>query len=419
MISARSSSSTTSPARPSKSAASAGVGLRVGRRAVAVAGDHRDRAAREVAVVVGELGLVARLEAGGRDRAVLAEGDLAEAVVAERVGAELVHHLERVQHVAERLGHLHVLARGVLHRQVAVDEQPLRERLAGGEQHRGPDHGVELEDVLGEDLQARRPQLGRAVALARAEGERRVVVEQRVEPDVEDVRGIPRDLDAPGELGAAERDVVEAARDERARLVGARRGRDEVRAVGVEPLELLLEGGEPEEPVLLLLAVERDAVDRAGVALRDLVLGLEVRAAGAVPALVLALVDVPVVVHALHERLDALLVARVARADEEVVGGVDARHQRLEAGGVAVRELLRRHALALGRERDRLAVLVGAREEEHVLPALAVVAGEDVGPDRGVRVAEVRRRVDVVDRGRDVEAHRRAWKASRQSSSVR
>ena len=51
--------------------------------------------------------------------------------------------------------------------------------------------------------------------------------------------------------------------------------------------------------------------------------------------------------------------------------------------------------------RDRLAVLVGAREEEHVLPALAVVAGEDVRPDRRVRVAQVRRRVDVVDRGRD------------------
>ena len=293
-----------------------------------------------------------------------------------------------------------------------------RERLARGQEHRRPDHGVELEDVLGEDLQRRGPQLRGAIALARAERERRVVVEQRVEPDVEHVRGIPRDLDAPGELGAAERDVVEAAGDERARLVEARRRRDEAGVRRVELLELILEGREAEEPVLLLLAVERDAVDRAGVALRDLVLALEVRAAGAVPALVEALVDVPVVVHALHEGLDALLVARVARADEEVVGGVDARHQGLEAGGVAVRELLRRHALLLGRERDRLAVLVGAREEEHVLPALAVMAGEDVRPDRAVRVTEMRGRVDVVDRGRDVEAHP-ACKASCQSFSVR
>src|SRR4029077_15732971 len=97
-------------------------------------------------------------------------------------------------------------------------------------------------------------------------------------------------------------DVVEAAGDERASLVEALLGGDEVRVVLVEPLELVLEAREPEEPVLLVLAVQRDAVDRAGVALRDLVLGLEVRAARAVPALVRAHVDVAVVVDALHER---------------------------------------------------------------------------------------------------------------------
>ena len=63
------------------------------------------------------------------------------------------------------------------------------------------------------------------------------------------------------------------------------------------------------------------------------------------------------------------------------------RQQRLEALDVAVAELLRRDALALGRLRDRLAVLVGAREEEHLLAALAHVAGQHVGRDRRVRVA--------------------------------
>ena len=59
--------------------------------------------------------------------------------------------------------------------------------------------------------------------------------------------------------------------------------------------------------------------------------------------------------------------------------------------GVAVGQLLRRDALALGGERDRLAVLVGAGEEEDVLAALAHVAREHVGRDRRVRVPEVRR----------------------------
>ena len=54
---------------------------------------------------------------------------------------------------------------------------------------------------------------------------------------------------------------------------------------------------------------------------------------------------------------------------------------------------------------DRLAVLVGAGEEEDVLAALAHVPGEHVGRHRRVGVAEVGLRVDVVDRGGDVVGH--------------
>ena len=87
-----------------------------------------------------------------------------------------------------------------------------------------------------------------------------------------------------------------------------------------------------------------------------------------------------VVVDALQDLLDRAPCARasVVRMKKSLETLI-ARHQVLEALRVAVGELLRRHALALGRLRDRLAVLVGAGEEEHVLPALALVAGEDVG----------------------------------------
>src|SRR5699024_11275924 len=67
----------------------------------------------------------------------------------------------------------------------------------------------------------------------------------------------------------------------------------------------------------LPISVERDLVDRARLARADLGLGLEVRAAGAVPALVHALVDVAVVVDPLHDLLDAALVAR---SEERRVG---------------------------------------------------------------------------------------------------
>ena len=161
----------------------------------------------------------------------------------------------------------------------------------------------------------------------------------------------------------------------------------EVGALGVQPLERLLEARQAEEPVLLLLARELDLVDRAAVALEDLVLDLEVGAARAVPALVEALVGVAVVVDALEDLLHARLVLLVGGADEEVVGDVQPRHQRLEALGVAVGELLGLEPLRARGVGDRLAVLVGAGEEEHVLAALAHVAGEHVGGDRRVRVA--------------------------------
>ena len=95
----------------------------------------------------------------------------------------------------------------------------------------------------------------------------------------------------------------------------------------------------------------------------------------------------------------------IGGADEEVVGDAELRHQRLEALGVAVGQLLGLDPLGLGGVGHRLAVLVGTGEEEHVVVALAHVARDHVGGDRLVRVAEVRHAVDVGDGGGDVERH--------------
>ena len=277
----------------------------------------------------------------------------------------------------------------------------------GGEQERRPVDGVELEDVLGDDVQARRPEaLGEVLALARV-GERRVVVEEGVPPDVDDLVGVPRHRHAPGELRARERDVLEPAADERERLVAAKIRADEVGPFGVQPLERLLERAQPEEPVLLALPEQRDLVDRAGVVGAALGLALEVGAARAVPALVQALVDVAVVVDALDDLLHLRHVLGVGGADEEVVGGVDPPGQLAKPWRVGVDQVPGGDALRLGRQHHRLAVLVGPGEEEDVLAALAHVPGEHVGGDRRVGVAEVRLGVYVVDRGGDVVAHSR------------
>jgi hypothetical protein len=161
-----------------------------------------------------------------------------------------------------------------------------------------------------------------------------------------------------------------------------------------------------EEVVLLLYVLGRDPVLRA-LAVDELGFRVEGLAAAAVETCVDAIVDLPRVVNPLQELLHQPLVALVGRADEEVVGDVDPLGHLEELGRVAVDELLRLQAGLLRHARDVRPVLVRAGQEERLLSALAVVAREDVRGDRRVGMAHVRRRVDVVNRCRDVEAHSR------------
>ena len=67
---------------------------------------HAERAVEQVAEIVGQLGVVAADERLVGEVAVGAERHLAQQVVAERVDADVVGQLERIDDVAERLGHL-------------------------------------------------------------------------------------------------------------------------------------------------------------------------------------------------------------------------------------------------------------------------------------------------------------------------
>ncbi len=104
-----------------------------------------------------------------------------------------------------------------------------------------------------------------------------------------------------------------------------------------------------------------------------------------------------------EEFLGAALVGGVGGADVAVVRQAHAVPEGAEGLRDLVGELLGRDAGGGGGALDLLAVLVGAGEEEGVVPQEAVAAGEDVGDDGGVGVADVGARVDVVDRGGDVE----------------
>ena len=284
-----------------------------------------------------------------------------------------------------------------------MDADAVRRLDPGGQQQRRPVHAVEAQDVLADQVVDRRPPLLEAVGVV-AVADGGGVVDERVVPDVEDVVGIPRHRDAPVDRHPADRDVLEALAQQPEGLVALALGRDRTR-VGLVPVEQGLgEGGELEEPVLLLEVLDGAEVDRAEHPVDQLLFAVVRLAGHAVEADVGVLVDPAVVVDRLEQPLHRLGVAGLGGADEVVVADVEQRPGVAEPGTGAVGLLDGAEARLLGRPQHLQAVLVGAGEEPGVVADQAVPAGQRVGGDRRVGVTDVRDVVDVVDRRRHVEA---------------
>ena len=96
-------------------------------------------------------------------------------------------------------------------------------------------------------------------------------------------------------------------------------------------------------------------------------------------------------------------VARLGGADEIVVGDLQLFPDLLKNGNDAIGQRLRLNFLILSRFHHLDAVLVGAGEEKRVVAGQAVIAGECVGAESGVHVAEMGFGVWVIDRGGDVK----------------
>src|SRR5271165_3571581 len=97
-------------------------------------------------------------------------------------------------------------------------------------------------------------------------------------------------------------------------------------------------------------------------------------------------------------------------ANEIVVRQTHAIPERAEFRGDFIRELLWRFARSLRGALDLLTVLVGAGQEPCVMAQHAVPPRDRIAGNRGVGVPNMRMRVNVVDRGRDVELlHSGPW----------
>src|SRR5581483_10829353 len=107
----------------------------------------RRDAGKQVAEVVSELALVPLADVVDRGAAVLPEGDRPRTPEAEGVRAVDVDQIERIDHVAEALRDLLLVEE-----QKPVDEQLLRDVVAGRKEHRGPVHAVEAKNVLADHV---------------------------------------------------------------------------------------------------------------------------------------------------------------------------------------------------------------------------------------------------------------------------
>ena len=126
------------------------AGLR--QHAAILLGDHRQRALRQIAEIVGEIGIDARDDGFVIVAAVLSERHFAQEEIAHLIDAVLIGEIEGIDDVADRLRHLLAPVE-----QEAVGVDALLHGNARRHQEGRPVHRVEADDVLADDVHVRRP----------------------------------------------------------------------------------------------------------------------------------------------------------------------------------------------------------------------------------------------------------------------
>src|SRR5947209_16329789 len=228
--------------------------------------NHRQRAAHEIAEAARKVAVRAFEYDFVVNLAVLPERHLAQEEVAHGVRLVVSQQDGKLKRVAERL-------RSLAPRLVepeAVCDDCAREFYVRRHEHRGPQYGVLSQNVFANEVQAGpkfREQVfsGICPSLFTSPAERRDVVEQRVEPDVDGMPRVVRNRNRPtdGCLQTAYRNVFEAAAYEADDLISAHVGQYEVGPGLVEFEQRFVVIGEAEEIALLGDSIKRPFVYQA------------------------------------------------------------------------------------------------------------------------------------------------------------
>jgi hypothetical protein len=101
-------------------------------------------------------------------------------------------------------------------------------------------------------------------------------------------------------------------------------------------------------------------------------------------------------------------MAALCGSDEVIVGNIQFLPERLKAQNHFIAVGLWIDPSLLGRFLHLLAVFIRAGEEENVVSLEALEAGEDIRSHSGIRMANMRNIINIVDRGGDVKEFLRA-----------
>ncbi len=239
---------------------------------------------------------------------------------------------------------------------------------------------------------------------SRPVADRRDVVEQRVEPDVDRLGRVERDLDSPGKALSGDGHVLELGLDQVDDLVAPAFGLDEFRMRRVMVEQISVIRGQPEVVIFLLEPGQRrvGVVRTPPLTFFDLFLGLERLAAVAIVARVDAFVDVARVVDGLDELLAAPVMAFFAGLDEVVVARCRGRRQTSWNWRGHVVDVVFRLDSQLASLLGHLdGVLVVAHQEVDRVAFHAAKPSLHVGPDFFEGRADMRAAVGIVDRRRN------------------
>ena len=305
-------------------------------------------------------------------------------MVADSVCAVTLAENERVNDVAEGLGHL-LTVEG----DPSVNREVLWQRKLESHQHSRPDDRVEAHDVLCDHVSVGRPVLVVVVVPVVEIAEGGDIVGERVDPDIDDVLVVKGYGNAPLEGRARNAEVLKTGTDKVVYKLRRAGLGTEIVGFGEQFLNAVGKRRHLEEVRFLLCLGDLSAALGA-LAVNELALSPEALAGRAVFAAVLALVDISLVVECLEDFLDALDVVVVGGADIAVVADIHKAPETLEDLGDLVNVFLGRDAFLGGLLFDFQAVLVGACEKHHVIALHSSVARDRVAGDGGVAVSDMR-----------------------------